>query len=154
VIQQEIAHQHLFGPLGVTNYSFPHHFTGLTMCHGDIYLTARDMAKFGQLYLDGGVRGENRVISENWVERSVAPLVSVRSFHLGWAADYGYLWWLNDYRVGANTFSTFKALGWGGLEIWVVPQEDLVVVFTGANYTENPPCDHLMTRFVFRALEG
>jgi CubicO group peptidase (beta-lactamase class C family) len=144
---------HLFRPMGVSNYNFPGYITPI-FCSGDIHLRPRDMAKFGQLYLDGGVWGERRVLSEEWVERSVAPLVSVRNFQLGWADDYGYLWWLRDYSVAGKTYSTFKALGWGGQEIWVVPQEDLVVVFTGANYTVNPPCDYLMARYVFPALEG
>lgn len=147
------ADRYLFQPMGVSNYNFPPYVTPI-FCSGDIHLRPRDMARFGQLYLDGGMWGEDRVLSEQWVERSLAPLISVRDFHLGWAEDYGYLWWLNETSVGGTTYATFKALGWGGQEIWVVPQEDLVVAFTGANYSTNPPCDHLMARFVFPALEG
>lgn len=149
---EAFAREHLFGPLGVTNYDFPHHYTGITVCHGDIYITPRGMAKFGQLYLNGGTWAGRRILPEEWVEKSRTPWISVRDFHLAWADDYGYLWWLNDYAVGTRTYSTFKALGWGGQEIWVVPSEDLVVVFTGANYTVDPPCDELMTRYVFPAL--
>jgi len=148
------ADEHLFGPLGVTNYVFPHHFTGITVCHGDIYITPRDMAKFGSLYLNQGVWQGKRILSQEWVEKSVDRLVSVRGFNLGWASDYGYLWWVNDYTVGGETYHTFKALGWGGQEIWVVPDSHMVAVFTGANYTVNPPCDELMTRYVFRSLQG
>ena len=39
------ADDFLFGPLGVTNYNFPRHMTGDIVCHGDIYITPRDMAK-------------------------------------------------------------------------------------------------------------
>jgi CubicO group peptidase (beta-lactamase class C family) len=148
------AHEHLFGPLGVTNYNFPHHQSGLTVCHGDIYITPRDMAKFGQLYLNGGVWMGQRVVSEEWIQKSLAPAVSVRNFNLYWAEDYGYLWWLNDYTVEGRTYSTYKALGWGGQEIWIVPDEELVVVFTGANYNTNPPTDRLMIRYVFPSLGG
>ena len=146
------ADEHLFGPLGVSNYNFPQHFTGITICHGDIYITPRDMAKFGSLYLHQGVWQGERILSREWVERSVERLVSVRQFHLGWAVDYGYLWWMNDYNTAGKTYSTFKALGWGGQEIWVVPDSRLVVVFTGANYTVAPPCDELMIRYVFPSL--
>jgi CubicO group peptidase (beta-lactamase class C family) len=148
------ADDHLFGPMGVTNYAFPRHYTGITVCHGDIYITPRDMAKFGYLYLEGGLWNGTRILSEDWIAQSFAPAMSVRSFQLGWATDYGYLWWLREYPVGGTTYSTFKALGWGGQEIWVVPQADLVVVFTGANYSVTPPCDELMTRYVFPALPG
>ena len=146
------ADEHLFGPLGVSNYNFPHHFTGLTVCHGDIYITPRDMAKFGSLYLNQGIWQGERILSPDWVQKSVERWVSVRAFNLGWAVDYGYLWWMNDYAAAGTVFSTFKALGWGGQEIWVVPDSHLVVVFTGANYTVTPPCDELMVRYVFPSL--
>jgi CubicO group peptidase (beta-lactamase class C family) len=146
------ADEHLFDPLGVSNYYFPHHSTGLTVCHGDIYITPRDMAKFGFLYLNQGVWRGDRILSPEWVQKSVERRVSVRGFNLGWAVDYGYLWWMNDYAAAGRVFSTFKALGWGGQEIWVVPASRLVVVFTGANYTVNPPCDELMVRYVFPSL--
>ena len=53
-----------------------------------------------------------------------------------------------------NTHSVYKALGWGGQVTWVVPDSDPVVVFTGSNCTENPPCDELMARYILPALEG
>lgn len=146
------AHRNLFSPLGVTNYNFPRHRTGQVICHGDIYITPRDMAKFGSLFLNRGVWQGQRIISEEWIDRSVAPAVSLAPLHLSWADDYGYLWWLKEYHVGGADFPSFKALGWGGQEIMVFPQSDLVVVFTGANYTRDPPCDELVTRYILPAL--
>ena len=92
--------------------------------------------------------------ADSKIEKSIAPQISVRNFHLGWAEDYGYLWWLQEYTVGDTTYPTFKALGWGGQEIWVLPESDMVVVFTGANYTVNPPCDELMVSYVLPAVGG
>jgi CubicO group peptidase (beta-lactamase class C family) len=149
----QFADDFLFGPLGVWNYAFPHSWTGDVVCHGDIYVTPRDMAKFGYLYLSGGIWQEQRILSEEWIEKSVTPKISVRNWQLYWAEDYGYLWWLREYAVGSTTHPTFKALGWGGQEIWVLPESNMVVVFTGANYTTNPPCDEIMTEFVIPAIE-
>ena len=142
------ADDYLFGPLGITDYSFPRLQSGFVVCHGDIYITPRDMAKFGALYLNRGQWDGHRILSEDWVERSVAPSLSLANLHLGWADDYGYLWWRKTYPVGGWTYPSFKALGWGGQEIEVLPEEDLIVVFTGANYTQNPPCDDILVRFV------
>jgi CubicO group peptidase (beta-lactamase class C family) len=150
----QFADDHLFGPMGVSNYNFPIHRTGDVVCHGDIYITPRDMAKFGYMFLNGGVWQGQRILSQAWIDKSVAPHISVRNFHLGWAEDYGYLWWLREYAVGGDTYPAFKALGWGGQEIWVLPESDMVVVFTGANYTRTPPCDELMTSFVLPAMGG
>jgi CubicO group peptidase (beta-lactamase class C family) len=154
VTVDSFADTHLFGPMGVTNYNFPHHYTGLTVCHGDIYITPRDMAKFGSVYLNGGLWQGERILSEEWIQRSVIPWVSVRDWNLGWAEDYGYLWWIRTYRVGGSDYRSFKALGWGGQEIWVLPDPEMVVVFTGANYNGIPPCDELMVQYILPALEG
>jgi len=148
------ADDFLFGPMGVWNYNFPRHMTGEIICHGDIYIRPRDMAKFGFLFLNRGVWGGIRVLSEEWVLKSVAPQVSLADWHLGWADDYGYLWWTKEYFVSGVSYPSFKAMGWGGQEIIVFPESDLVVVFTGANYVQNPPCDELLVRFVLPALVG
>jgi CubicO group peptidase (beta-lactamase class C family) len=146
--------QHLFGPLGITSHSFPRLADGFIPCHGDIYITPRDMAKLGALYLNGGEWQGRRIVSEDWVRRSVAPTVSIAGWHLSWADQYGYLWWLKDYHVAARTYPSLKALGWGGQEIMVFPQQDMIVVFTGANYTETPPTDDMVTRFILPAPGG
>jgi CubicO group peptidase (beta-lactamase class C family) len=141
-------------PRRVFNYNFPHPYTDITICHGAISITPRGTAKFGQLFLDGGVWQGSRILSEEWVEKFLARSVSVRNFHLGWAEDYGHLWWMIDYLAEGTTYSTFTALGQCGLEIRVVLQADMVAVFTVANYTVNQPCDKLMTRHTFLALGG
>jgi CubicO group peptidase (beta-lactamase class C family) len=148
------AANHLFGPLGISNYAFPRLIDGFIPCHGDIYITPRDMAKLGALYLNGGEWQGHRIVSADWVRRSVAPTVSVSAWHLSWADKYGYLWWLKDYHVAGKTYSSFKALGWGGQEIMVFPEQEMVVVFTGANYVGTPPTDDMLTRFILPALGG
>ena len=57
------ADDFLFGPLGVSNYNFPMHMTGMIVCHGDIRITPRDMAKFGYVFLNGGVWQDRRILS-------------------------------------------------------------------------------------------
>jgi CubicO group peptidase (beta-lactamase class C family) len=147
------ADEYLFRPMGVTSYHFPGFITPI-FCSGDIYLRPRDMAKFGDLFLNEGDWYGQRLVSEAWVTRSVAPSVSLADWHLSWADDYGYLWWRKAYQVGGRTYSTFKAIGWGGQEITVFPDQDLVVVFTGANYTRESPCDEFLMRFILPALGG
>ena len=48
--------------------------------------------------------------------------------------------------------NTFNAEGWGGQQIIIIPTENMVVVFTGANYVGNPPNDEIMSSYILPAL--
>ncbi len=73
---------------------------------------------------------------------------------VSWADGYGYLWWLKNLRVNSTTVRSFKAIGWGGQEIFVLKDLAMVVVFTGANFVGNVPCDEIMQRYVLPAGGG
>jgi len=91
-------------------------------------MTARDMARFGLLYLRGGQWRGRSVVPREWVEEST------RAFSdLGQSGGYGYLWWVAP--NGGPHFTSayfngraFSARGAGGHFIVVVPYLDLVVV--------------------------
>ncbi len=149
------AHRALFQPLGIDHYKFFLDPTGIVYMGGGLHLRPRDMAKFGQLFLNGGVWQGNRVISEEWVREStgkygrLAPLD--RNGH-----QYGYLWWHHQYPVGDRTIETLEARGMGGQYIFVVPSLDVVAVITSGNYrtgrTRQP--EDILRRFVLPAVLG
>ncbi len=147
------AHRTLFGPLGIEHYKFLLDPTGVVYMGGGLHLRPRDMAKYGQLYLDGGVWKGEQIISEEWVRESwdrygrLAPLD--RNGH-----QYGYLWWHHKYEIGDRTIETIEARGNGGQYIFVVPSLDLVVVITAGNFrtgkTRQP--EEILRRFVLPAI--
>ncbi|MGB5288158.1 MAG: serine hydrolase [Ignavibacteriaceae bacterium] len=148
---KSFSRTYLFGPLGITNYNWQTLYpSGITCCHGDVYITPRDMAKVGYLYLKKGVWKGTRIISEEWVNVSVQNHIIPP---VNWAYGYGYLWWLKRYYTGSRYCYSFNAEGWGGQQIIVIPSENMVVVFTGANYVSNPPNDELMSNYILPALE-
>ena len=63
----------IFEPLGIRNACFEPDMSGTPVGSSYLYMTARDFAKFGQLYLDNGKAGDLRVFPEGWVEYSAAP---------------------------------------------------------------------------------
>ncbi len=146
----DFSDQYLFAPLGITNYEWQTLRSGIICCHGDIYINSRDLAKFGYLFLNNGIWKGNRIISEEWVKKSTEAYLSLPQ--LNWADSYGYLWWLKNFYYNNQVVESIKAMGWGGQEIVIFKNLNMVVVFTGANYVSNPPCDEIITRFILPAV--
>lgn len=89
-----------------------------------VRLSARDAARFGQLYLDGGRWSGRQVIPASWVKASTTAYSSTDRGSMG----YGYLWW----TLNPDVFGPGAALasGYGGQAIAIVPSKHLVVVQT------------------------
>ena len=143
----EYAEEHLFRPLGITSYYWKTTPTGFPDTEGGLYLTARDLAKIGYLYLLDGVWGQERVLPEGWVGASVERRVE----DTGWIGmGYGYQWWLVPWGPGSDSYA-YAAIGYGGQRLFVVPELDLVAVFTGWNIDDIPALD---PRFALDAVLG
>jgi CubicO group peptidase (beta-lactamase class C family) len=140
----------LFNPLGISNYRWQSLPSGLIVAHGDIYITPRDMAKYGFLLLNKGKWQDNQIVSENWVNNSTVNHIQLPP--LSWADGYGYLTWLKTYTADNITYESFSAEGWGGQKIAVFPAIDMVVVFTGANYVTYTPCDEIIQNVILPAI--
>jgi CubicO group peptidase (beta-lactamase class C family) len=143
----DFADEHLFAPLGITEYEWDHINPDMIHASGNLQLRPRDMAKFGYLFLNGGVWQGERIVSQEWVEESTRE-----RFQTSWEDRYGYQWWLKTYRVDSPSVDSFFASGWGGQEIIVFPSLELVVVFTGGNYVGQNPIDDIVTRHILPAV--
>lgn len=92
-------------------------------------LTARDMARFGLLYLRNGNWCGRQIISEKWIKESTS-VHSITNYKNG--VGYGYLWWVGvNGKVFPNTTikeEAFYAWGTGGHYILVIPELKLVIV--------------------------
>jgi CubicO group peptidase (beta-lactamase class C family) len=120
---ERYARAHLFTPLGIRNYHWKRTPLGVVDTEGGLYLSSRDLAKFGYLFLRDGVWNGERLLSAEWVKDSLAPHVDVGG---GW--KYGYQWWLAPYGDGPRY--AWSAIGIGGQHLFVFPEDDLVVVVT------------------------
>ena len=97
--------------------------SGGTRWGGGLWISARDLARFGYLFLRKGRWGDRQIVSEKWVEAATTPSVV--------GPDYGYLWWLNTERKQWRDAParSFAALGYGSNTVWVDPEHDLVIVW-------------------------
>ncbi len=145
-----LAKQRLFNPMGIEfetlnepiiysswpEYRLPLHQTwrqdpkGIECASFGLYLTARDMAKFGFLYLNKGQWDDDQIISEDWVETSTRDHIT----NIYGRYSYGYQW----YITYIDGHPSFLASGFGGQIIGIVPSLDLVVVL---KYEAENPVD-------------
>ncbi len=122
----EWAEQKLFTPLGIEHVEWRHTNGSYTNTGYGLYMRSRDMAKFGQMYLDGGQWKGQQVVPQSWVDESTAEAVS-----LGTVVGYGYYWWRVRYRLDDGSYvNTVFAMGNQGQMIYLVPSSGAVVVFT------------------------
>lgn len=144
----------LFGPLGITTYRWTRigNVPNLVFASGGAWLRPRDMAKFGTMYLDGGIWNGVQVVPAAWVAASTTMATPLPSEY-GATYGYGYNWWLGRSEFRGSTVDYFRALGWGGQEIFVYPELDLVLVFTsGAYYDARTPPLHTVLDYILEAV--
>jgi CubicO group peptidase (beta-lactamase class C family) len=122
------AEENLFSPMGVEPGEWGTDWEGHNNGCGDLHLTARDMAKFGQLYLDDGEYEGSQIVSADWVHESLRTYSEDAWDNIGRFRDigYGYHWW----SATADEHRVNFAWGHGGQLIVLVDELDLVVVTT------------------------
>lgn len=120
------ARTHLFEPLGMSSMQWRADPQNVLDGGNGIEMTARDAARFGQLYLNGGSWQGRQLVPRTWVEESTRAQVGP----IGNSGSYGYLWWTRQF--GAQGYDTYFAMGAMGQFIFVVPQLDLVTVMTSS----------------------
>ncbi len=118
-LTQHFAQERLFTPLGMTSAHWELNPDGLAIGGWGLELTPRDMAKFGYLYLHKGRWNEQQIVPAAWVEESVTPHIEA-----GEKFEYGYQWWIY------SKWGAYAARGRYGQLIFVIPQYEMVIVFT------------------------
>ncbi len=95
-----------------------------------VYTTARDLARFGLLYAQGGVWEGERLISEDWIEfvRTPAPASAIHGNHYG-----GQFWLVPDDRDDVPK-SAYATAGNRGQYVVIVPSHDTVIVRRGLDF--------------------
>ncbi len=121
----KFAERYLFAPLGVSNYYWLKYPNGVVQTGGGLQLRPRDMAKIGYLFLNDGRWQGRQIITEGWIREATKKQAPDR--------DYGYQWWLGQFRVRDRAVTAYGAQGRGGQFIIVFPELQMVAVFTGWN---------------------
>ena len=120
----------LFEPLGMTSAVMEADASGTFVGSSYMYATARDWARFGQLYLQDGVWNSARILPDGWVQYTRTPAPAAPD------AIYGAHFWLRtpaEYRGPAASVpaDAFHAVGHEGQFLTIIPSYDAVIVRLG-----------------------
>ncbi|MCU0447371.1 MAG: beta-lactamase family protein [Microscillaceae bacterium] len=149
---EQFARRYLYNYLGINDLRYQKMRKNPRIL-ADIDLSPRDMAKLGQLVLNNGKWADNQVVSTDWLAQSFAP----HQFFASGEA-YGLSWWLRhlptEQAAGKSEFKIRYAWGIGGQHIFILPQYDMVVVFTGGNYEVTRPLEpyHILEKYILAAI--
>lgn len=127
---RRFLHERLFDPIGMRTADPRFDQAGTWVASSYVWATARDMARFGYLYLRDGTWDGRRLLPEGWVDHARLP----RSVDPADQRLYGAQWWVTGDDVG-----TFWANGYEGQSILVSPGLDLVVVRLGKSSADRYP---------------
>ena len=123
-------HESLLQRIGMHNTLLSTDRFGDFILSSQVYTNARDLARFGLLYLNGGAWNGERLISEEWIEfaRTPAPASAVRG------NDYGGQWWLVPDDRDDVPNDAYSTAGNRGQYVIVIPSHDTVIVRRGLDY--------------------
>lgn len=122
-------HQRLFQKIGMKSAVIEPDASGTYVGSSYMFASARDWAKFGQLYLQDGVWNGERLLPEGWVAYS-----STETPHAN--GQYAAQFWI-DHQDKSFPQDAFMALGFEGQSVTIVPSKQLVIVRLGCTSNEN-----------------
>ena len=128
--------QVLFDPLGLGPTEWRIGPNGERNFASGISMRPRDLARIGQMLLEGGKAGERQIVPAAWLEDSFKPAGAISD-----RREYGYHWYLGEMpRInsadGPQRARWIAAFGNGGQRLIVFPDLELVVVITAGNYDQ------------------
>jgi CubicO group peptidase (beta-lactamase class C family) len=132
----EFVDRELFAPLGIMTATIEFDAVGTMLGNANIFASARDWGRFGQLYLDDGMVGGRRVLPPGWSGASASP--SPKTYYGAgfWSAAGDHPWPRRWQELGIPA-EAFWASGHLGQRVLILPSLRLVIVRMGAATDES-----------------
>ena len=145
----EFPRRALLDKIGMRNTLVSTDRFGDFILSSQVYTNARDLARFGLLYLNGGTWNGERLISEEWINfvRTPAPAT------VGKGGHYGGQWWLVPESRDDVPKGAYSTNGNRGQYTVVVPSQDLVIVRRGLDYGRQGFSQWDLTREILKSID-
>lgn len=139
VTMAEYLQPRLFDPLGIPEPEWIAMYQGETRGAGGLFLTPRNLAKIGYLFLREGTWDGQEIVTPEWVADSTQAHASGTSSasgsNIAGGAAYGYQWWITEPRGMQGYYGN----GYGGQALYMVPELALAVVTAVAGTDDSRP---------------
>jgi CubicO group peptidase (beta-lactamase class C family) len=145
----QFAEKYLLHSMGIYAYQWnkdPMGYPCTGGTDGGIGLRTRDIAKFGWLFLKDGKWKGKQIISEKWVKEAPVTHVTTK----GRGRSYAFNWMTGNRTINGKRFGYIASFGYGGQTLYIVPEYDLIIVFT----CELSGRDSGVNRLVKKTFEG
>jgi CubicO group peptidase (beta-lactamase class C family) len=128
----DFGQKYLCDPLEIKIHEWEQGPQGIYFGGNNMFLTTRDIAKLGYLYLNNGMLNNKQIVQEDWVSESLTNQLSSTIGDWGELKNvgYGYLWWLGEIKE----YKVFLALGFGGQFVINFPELDMIVAVNSDPY--------------------
>ncbi len=145
---RELPRKALLDKIGMRNTLVSTDQFGDFIFSSQVYTNARDLARFGLLYLNGGVWDGEQIISPQWIEfvRTPAPATAKTGNF------YGGQWWLVPDERKDVPHDAYSTAGNRGQYVIVIPSQDMVIVRRGLDYGKQGFDRWDLTREVLKAV--
>jgi CubicO group peptidase (beta-lactamase class C family) len=141
----DFAYSRLFHKIGIDDAVFEVDGAGRFVASSYLYATVRDYARFGLLFLNDGIFNGERILPERWVDYTRLPALASNS-------EYGALFWLNaGGELASAPASMYMCVGHDGQRIFILPEQELIVVVLGYSPKGSMDFDKLL-KDLLRAL--
>ncbi len=131
-------------PLQFRSYHWNLAPNGAAYLGGGVYMHPRDILKIGVMFASGGKWNGKQIMPKSWVEEATTAKIAISPETTGlspdefsnnyFAAEQAYEWQVDTIIVDDKNYRSYQAAGNGGQVVLVVPELELVAVFTGGNY--------------------
>jgi CubicO group peptidase (beta-lactamase class C family) len=124
----EFADKYLFEPLEIKKYKWntdPMGYPCVGGSNGGLGLTARNLAKIGQMALNKGMWKGKQIVSQEWIEESTKIHINATNI-----SKYGYQWWRDSYKIKGKKYKAICGYGYGGQSVQIFPELEMVIVMT------------------------
>lgn len=128
---EDFIKREVLDKLGITNYNWDTHVSGLPQAGWMVSMTSRDMLKWGSVVLNDGKWNGEQFASADYLAKATSGLVKPTEDWMPDSFRYGYFFYQAPMEVGDKSYDVSFAWGGGGQRVIVVDGLDLTIVITG-----------------------